>query len=582
MNHIQEKVLSKIPYFLLLAIYLFWIVPAAFSQNLSQTTYDLNDPADYKFQPFLKDVSFQTVFDVEDPCFEIFSGDWILSKDGSHNASFYYYIAGPGAGSGKARWIAEGLPQGDYLIEFYVNNDDYAQDARYQVIDANGVHELTVNMRYLADGWHTLGTFSINRYCVVNISDYWTLAGTKIMVDALRFTLQTTLPAPPSTSIPPHIGICIDDCGSVNPLSSSTPIYKMLRLPLTMTYAVIPCLSYTSASANEIVNWGSEVILHQPMAAISVPDPGACGITDAMTLEQVRTMVANNLTDLPHVIGMNNHMGSLITQQQDKMQVCVEELQKKDCFFYDSRTITTAVAYDVAMNNGILTAERDFFIDGSNKETSKALIRNLALRALYAPYVPQLAIGHVRSATADSLTEMAVELATMGVEVWPISKCVTQVVEADYQPSGASFSTQGSWTNNSADRFSKELKDDHCVIVNDPASSYNEKAIFTPNLPVSGKYDIFTTWEPRDDLTSQGQVIITHAYGTDTQTLDQSLPFYDWVYLGRYSMQSGTGGKVELNDYACTVPGKVFCADAVKFVYIEPLGTSSCTMWKLY
>jgi hypothetical protein len=416
----------------------------------------------------------------------------------------------------------------------------------------------------------------------VNISDYWTLAGTKLSVDALRFSLQSTLPSPPSTPIMPHIGICIDDCGSVNPTSSSTPIYKMLRLPFKMTFAVMPCLSYTDQTANEIFNQGSEVILHEPMAAITVSNPGACGITDTMTPEQIRSLISDNLNALPHVSGMNNHMGSLITQQQEKMQVCAEELKEKDLFFYDSRTITVSVGYDVAKNNGLLTGERDLFIDGSNKEEAKALIRNLALRALHAPYVPQLAIGHVRTDTADALAEMAPELASMGVEVWPISKCLTQVIEADYAPSGCSFITEGGWINDSGDRFSKELKDDYCVLANDPAESHSEKAVFTPNLPVSGKYDIFTTWQPNDDLTSQGQAIITHTYGTNTQILDQSLPLDDWYYLGRYSMPKGSSGKVEFNDYSCTIPDKIFCADAVKFVYIEPVGISSCPMWILY
>lgn len=582
MNNIKKTILLKILVFSLLIIGLTSIQSPIYAQRLSKKSYDLNDPGDYKFHPFLKVTSYQVVLDVEDPCFEIFSGNWVLSKTGSWTGYYYYSITGPGTGSGQARWIAEGLPRGEYLVEFYADNGDYAQDARYQVIDADGVHNLTIDMNYISSGWHTLGTFSINRYCVVNISDYWTLSGTKLSVDALRFSLQSTLPTPPSTPITPHIGICIDDCGSVNSTSSSTPIYKMLRLPFKMTFAVMPCRSYTNQTANEVFNQGSEVILHEPMAAITVPNPGSCGITDAMTLEQIRTLVSDNLDALPHVVGMNNHMGSLITQQQDKMQVCMEELKNKDLFFYDSRTITVSVGYDVAKDNGLLTGERDLFIDGSNKDEAKALIRNLALRALHAPYVPQLAIGHVRTDTADALTEMASELASMGVEVWPISKCMTQVVEADNAPSGCSFTKEGSWVNDSGDRFSKELKDDYCAIVNDPAGSHSEKAVFTPCLPISGKYDIFTTWEPNDDLTSQGQVIITHAYGTDVQTLDQSLPFDDWYYLGRYSMPPGSGGKVEFNDYSCTIPDKVLCADAVKFVYIEPLVTSSCQMWPLY
>ncbi|HNT35100.1 MAG TPA: divergent polysaccharide deacetylase family protein, partial [bacterium] len=394
---------------------------------------------------------YQVVFDVEDPCFEIYSGAWTLEKTGTYLGSFYYAISGPGTGAGTARWTAEGLPAGSYLVECWANNGNYASDARYQVICSDGAHSVSLNMNYVTAGWYSLGTYSIDRVCVVNVSDYWTGSGTLLSVDALRFTYQGTVPAPPATDIVPHIGVCIDDAGSVNPTDPAQPIYSMLRLPFPLTIAVMPQRTYTTQTANEVYARGSEVILHQPMAAITVPDPGAGGITSSMTLEQVRTVVSTNLNAVPHCIGMNNHMGSLITQQTDKMQVCMEELKARDQFFYDSRTITTSVGYDVAKNNGLLTAERDLFIDGNSKEESKALIRSLALRALHAPYVTHCAIGHVRANTAAALQEMVSELEAMGVEIWPISRCMTQIIETDNQPSGCSVSLEGAWIADTPD-----------------------------------------------------------------------------------------------------------------------------------
>ena len=351
-----------------------------------------------------KKQEFQIVLDVEDPCFETISWNWYLpgTKTGSYLNYYYLAIDGPGTGSGQARWIAEGLPLGNYLVEFYSDNDIdeseiYPEDARYQVVSATGVSDLVVNMHNISDGWHPLGNFDINRTCVVNLSDYWTGAGNQLRVDALRFTLNTSLPSPPSTGINPHIGICIDDAGAVNPTQSGQPIYILLRLPFNMTFAVMPLKTYTNQTAEEIYDHSSEVILHQPMGYISSPNPsGSEWIRDNMTLEEVRTVVSNHLDSLPHVVGMNNHTGSLVTQQTDKMQVCMEELKSRNLFFYDSRTFTLSVAYDVAKDNGLLTGERDLFIDGNNKAEAKELIRSLATRALNAPNVTHLAIGHVR------------------------------------------------------------------------------------------------------------------------------------------------------------------------------------------
>jgi len=515
--------------------------------------------------------SYAAVFDVEGPNFEILSGNWTLSKDGAYHDYYFFTIAGPGTGDGRARWIAEGLPRGTYLIEFWANSGDYPADARYEVVSATGVSGLTVNMNYVPPGWRPLGTFDVDRSCVVNVSDYWTGAGTMLSVDALRFTLQSTAPPAPVTVVPPHIGVCIDDCGAVNPADPEQPIYGMLRLPFPMTFAVLPLRLYTNQTAEEIFARGSEVILHQPMAAISVPDPGAGGITDAMTPDQVRATVAANLDSLPHAVGMNNHMGSLITQQVDKMQVCMEELLARGLWFYDSRTYTLSVAYDMAKANGLLTGERDLFIDGNSKEEAKALVRSLAERALHAPHLPHLAIGHVRTHTADALSEIVPELAAMGVEVWPVSRCLAQVVEADAVPAGALFETVGNWVSDPEDRLSKQLYDGNAMHVADPAATRTDTATFTPNLPVGGNYDLYLTWVPDASNASQLRAAVHHSGGTSEVVVDQSFPIDEWWYLGRFPCAAGSMTHVILDDVACTVPGRLFRADAVTFVYAGPI-----------
>lgn len=537
----------------------------------------------------LKATTYQVVLDVEDPCFEILSGNWQLSYSGSYLNYYYFTINGPGTGNGRARWIAEGLPVGSYLIEFWANYGDYAADARYQVICADGISSVTVNMNYIPAGWHPLGTFNINRVCVVNISDFWTGSGTQLSVDALRFTLLSPLPAPPASVVPPHIGICIDDCGAVDPTQPSQPIYKMLRLPFKMTFAVLPYRSYTAQTAEEIHRHGGEVILHQPMAAITVPNPGAGGITANMTLEEVRNTVTTNLGLIPYVVGMNNHMGSLITQQRDKMQVCMEVLKSLGYYFFDSRTITTSVAYDVAKEQGLLTGERDLFIDGNNTEQAKELIRSLALRALYAPNLPHLAIGHVRSSTADALVEMVPELEALGVEVWQISRCLAQVIECDFTPAGCSFVASGNWTATSDDCYSKQLYDGTAMTVLNPAATRDDIAFFIPNLPVEGLYDIYAIWNGSLNVSpgkqpgaSQIVALVYHTNGMSEILLDQSQVQNTWVYLGRYHCSAGSASHIELVDVSCTIPGTVFYADAVKYVYAGQPEEVDVKNWMLF
>lgn len=515
--------------------------------------------------------AYQVILDVEDPCFEIRSGEWTLSKTGAYLSHYRWTIPGPGTGAARARWIAEGLPAGDYLIEFWADDGDYPSDARYQVISAEGVDDLVVDMNHLATGWHALGTFRVHRVCVVNVSDLWEGTGTLLSVDALRFTLQTALPPPPVSPVPPHIGICIDDAGSVDPTSPSAPIYQMLRLPFAMTFAVMPQLSHTVQTANEVHLRGSEVILHQPMAAITVPNPGAGGITDAMTPAEARAVLAANLDALPHVVGMNNHMGSLITQRADTMAALLDELRDRSLFFYDSRTITTSVAFDLAQDRGLLTGERDLFIDGASQAEAMDLIRSLAQRALYAPEIPHLAIGHVRSATAAALAAIAPELEAMGVEVWPISRCVAQVIEADRVPRGAAFSTVGDWTEDPADAYSKLLRDDHALTALLTDGSDPTRALFTASLPIPGLYDLYAIWSSGEANAPGALARVTHWGGITDVPLDQSASFDTWVHLGRFPVSVTAPAQVELRDGGASASGQILRADALRWVYADTL-----------
>lgn len=572
-NFIKTKKLLKVKFIFLL-----------FSISISQICFgQTNDEIDYaQYRYATKNSStYQVIFDVEDPCFEILSGNWELAKTGSYIAYYYYTINGPGDGSGKARWITEGLPSGNYLIEYYINYDNYPDNAQFEIISSDGITTKAMNMNYVSAGWYSLGNYNINKVGVVNISDYWSGVGTKMTADALRFTFNDNLPTSSTFSITPHIGVCIDDAGQVNPTLSTTPIYKMLRLPYKMTYAVMPSQSYTAQTADEIFSKGSEVILHQPMAAITVPNPGAGGITDSMTIEQVKQTLSNNLSALPHAVGMNNHMGSLITQRKDKMQACMEVLKEQNKFFYDSRTITVSVGYDIAKQNGLLTGERDLFIDGNSKDEAKELIRNLAMRAFYSPTTTLLAIGHVRATTADALSEMVPELQAMGVELCPISKCLAQIVETDFQPKDTTYTVTMNFVNDNNDCYSKELYDGYSKIINNPSTTHSDCITFTPNLQLDGLYDIYLIWTGDSSNAPDLTAVINHNHGVSQVSLDQTQSINEWYYIGRYPLSAGSSNSVMINDFNSNTPDRIFRADAVKFVYIREL-SSSVKMWMLH
>ncbi|AHH03779.1 hypothetical protein BHY_0828 [Borrelia nietonii YOR] len=72
---------------------------------------------------------------------------------------------------------------------------------------------------------------------------------------------------------------------------------------------------------------------------------------------------------------MNNHMGSLITSNEDIMQIILIKLKEENRYFFDSLTTQESISEKTGKNIGILVEQRDIFLD--NKDNEKAVIQAL-------------------------------------------------------------------------------------------------------------------------------------------------------------------------------------------------------------
>ena len=84
---------------------------------------------------------------------------------------------------------------------------------------------------------------------------------------------------------------------------------------------------------------------------------------------------------------------------------------------------------------------------------------------------------------------------------------------------------------------------------------------WTPQITVAGNYDVYVWWTNHANRSSTVPVSVTHKTGTTTKTFDQKTGGGQWVLVGRYSLDAGKVGYVEIK----ATNGQA-CADAVKFV----------------
>jgi len=159
--------------------------------------------------------------------------------------------------------------------------------------------------------------------------------------------------------VKPRISIVIDDLGD-----NSIIARKLLSLPAKVTAAILPETPHAKFISNFATNKGHDVIMHLPMEAFTRPDllgPGA--LLENMDKSTFADTFTQNIASIPHIIGFNNHMGSLLTENTEKMTWLMNEAKDKDLFFLDSKTSEDSIAEDVAFKEGVPTIARDVFLD---------------------------------------------------------------------------------------------------------------------------------------------------------------------------------------------------------------------------
>lgn len=215
----------------------------------------------------------------------------------------------------------------------------------------------------------------------------------------------------------PRVAIIIDDLGDnfVNGLRS-------VRLAGKVTCAFLPFAPYTNGLARQAHFQEKEVMLHLPMDSLDDRHLGPGGLKVGMLQDRFLQVLRADLKAVPYATGINNHMGSLLTQLPENMAWLMAELSRHPFYFVDSRTTNSTVAREYAQLWGIPSQRRDVFLD--NHQTRPAVMRQLRkVFAIAKASGHAVAIGHPYDVTLDVLEEWLPRLAREeGVDLVPVSR----------------------------------------------------------------------------------------------------------------------------------------------------------------
>ncbi|HYW02624.1 MAG TPA: divergent polysaccharide deacetylase family protein [Gammaproteobacteria bacterium] len=230
--------------------------------------------------------------------------------------------------------------------------------------------------------------------------------------------------APAAARNPPsvvrgRVSIIIDDLGQ-----DLGPGEQAVSLPGPVACAFLPDLPHTRQLADRAWRNGKEVMLHLPLEAIRDLPLGPGGITLDMGPVQFRHTVRRDLGAVPHVEGVNNHEGSLMTRNPGDMAWLMQVLRRHGhLFFVDSRTTPKSVAAMVAGEWDIPHTSRNVFLD--DVRTRKAIAAQFRrLITLARRDGVAVAIAHPYPQTLKFLRWALPALARQHIRLIPVRRAI--------------------------------------------------------------------------------------------------------------------------------------------------------------
>ena len=208
-----------------------------------------------------------------------------------------------------------------------------------------------------------------------------------------------------------RLAIIIDDIGYNGPLGR-----RAADLDGAFTLAVLPFTPHTRELAQRAHEQGKEIILHAPMSNTRHMPLGKGGLESGMDYDEFMITLRADLADVPHLAGVNNHMGSQLTQEPEPMGWVMDELVRRNLYFVDSRTSAASKALAVAEAYGVPSLKRDVFLDNirTREHISEQLLKAVQLAKRRGSAV---AIGHPYPQTLSVLEQAPRLLAAHGVEL---------------------------------------------------------------------------------------------------------------------------------------------------------------------
>ena len=216
-----------------------------------------------------------------------------------------------------------------------------------------------------------------------------------------------------------EIALIIDDMGNKKQDALA------FNLPSNVTFAILPNRPLSKTFSERADQQNREVILHMPMESLAGIKQEEGSLLVGMSADNMRSTLVDALKSVPFATGLNNHMGSRLTQLDEPMAVTMAFLLEHGLFFVDSRTTKYTLAEKIAYKTGVLTTKRDVFLD--HQADLPSILRQFnRLIAIAKKQGKAVAIAHPYPQTLQFLQEYLPVIEEQGIRLVKLSDIVLE------------------------------------------------------------------------------------------------------------------------------------------------------------
>lgn len=202
----------------------------------------------------------------------------------------------------------------------------------------------------------------------------------------------------------PQVAIIVDDMGYHPEVGR-----KLLELPFKLTFSFLANAPFTRDLEQKAHAKKRTIMLHLPLEPRNKEwELGPDGLfLGELSLQ--RKLFEKNLMAVPHATGVNNHMGSLYSEDEQHMRELLKIIADKKLFYVDSFTSAGSVGVRLAREIGVKVARRHVFLD--NIQTTESVCDQLEkLTHLAEKKGWAIGIGHPFQATYLGLSQCGHQL----------------------------------------------------------------------------------------------------------------------------------------------------------------------------